>query len=59
MVDKGHDNLINDLKLLYTEAIDFEFHDFKNTRYATPKIELHKKLLALINNNRDGKYDNE
>lgn len=56
--DKGHRLLMSDLKDIYDSANDFEFHDFKNNRYATPKIELRKKLIAMSMAVVDGLYDN-
>ncbi len=58
-MDKGHENLVNDLKLLTGLAERYEFHDFKNIHFVTPKIELYKKLIDLANNVKDGRYDNE
>lgn len=59
MTDTGHDNLITDLEELLEEAKNFEFHDFKNMKYAIPKVELHAKLLALASRVKDGRYDND
>lgn len=56
--DAGHIALISDLRSLLAEAEDCEFHDQLNTKYATPKVELHKKLLAIDSAMQDGKYDN-
>lgn len=57
-MDKGHENLINDLRDLLLEAEVFNFHDFKNDKYATPKIELYNKLNEIIHRMKDGNYDN-
>jgi len=56
--DKGHEILIADLRDLLDEAIAWEFHDFKNNKYATPKIELCNKLRAMADEVISGKYDN-
>lgn len=56
--DKGHDGLIKDLNDILMEADNFHFHDFKNSRYATPKVELVLKLQTIINRARNGRYDN-
>lgn len=56
--DSGHLSLLNDLKSLLNEALECEFHDILNKKYATPKIELHKKLLQIDKDLQDGKYDN-
>jgi hypothetical protein len=55
--DKGHTELINDLSNLLSEVITYEFHDFKNTKYATPKFELYNKLNNLISRLKKGDYD--
>lgn len=57
-MDKGHDNLLSDLEKLLLEAQNEEFHDFKNNKYAAPKMELASQLEALRKNVIDGKYDN-
>lgn len=54
----GHEALIIDLSNLIREAVEFEFHDFKNSSYVTPKIELAQKLHELRQNVINGKYDN-
>lgn len=57
--DKGHNNLIIDLKELLAEAEDYQFHDFKNSNHATPKIALMGRLEALKDNLQEGRYDNK
>ena len=56
--DIGQWNLVNDIENLLQEATSFQFHDFKNEHYATPKVELRKKLLAMAENVVNGIYDN-
>lgn len=56
--DPGQDSLMEDLAYLIDEAFHFQFHDFKNKKYATPKVELRSRLLQLAKNVEDGKYDN-
>ena len=56
--DKQHFRLVRDLSDLLKEAIDCEFHDFKNEKYAAPKMELRLKLLVLVNKVENGYYDN-
>ena len=58
MPDKGHLNLISDLSLLLKEAINFAFHDFKNEKYATPKVELVSRFKMLTEAVMNGNYDN-
>lgn len=55
----GHERLIKDLEELLQEAKQYEFHDFKNTHYATPKVMLRAKLHGLASNVMIGTYDNE
>ena len=55
--NKGYSLLCKDLYELWTEATAYEFDDFKNRRYATPKLELHNKLLIIMNKSRVGEYD--
>jgi len=54
----GHQKLIDDLEILLNQVRAFDFHDFKNTRYAMPKIELYRRCEALARNVKDGRYDN-
>ena len=57
-MERGHQNLIEDLEILLVEARNFEFHDFKYEKYATPKVELAGRLETLRANVINGKYDN-
>ena len=56
--DEGHEKLIDDLKDLLTDAEAFEFHDFKNKNYATPKIALVQRLDSIARRAKEGIYDN-
>lgn len=56
--DQGHDDLISDLKEILRQAEAFEFHDFKNTNYAMPKMALNSRLGDLQDFMKQGKYDN-
>jgi len=56
--DAGQDKLLDDLAELLYEAWNWEFHDFKNEKHATPKIELRNKLFTIAQNVVNGKYDN-
>ena len=40
------------------DAYHYEFNDFKNNKYATPKVVLRPKLLDIAENVINGKYDN-
>lgn len=55
----GHQLLIKDLEEFLKEAESFEFHDFRNEKYATPKMALKEKLDAMAEAVIAGKYDNE
>ena len=54
----GHNALMQDLAEIVYEAAHYEFHDFKNEKYATPKVTLRSKLLVISENVVSGKYDN-
>lgn len=56
--DKGSIALMEDLTALLYEAFHYEFHDFKNSKHATPKMELVKRLEEMVSNVKNGKYDN-
>ena len=53
----GNELLKLALEELLKEAKNDEFSDFKNDKYATPKMELIKKLTDLIKATQDGMYD--
>jgi hypothetical protein len=54
----GHEALLKDLGTILGEALDYEYDDFRNKHYAMPKMALIQKLEELINNTKQGKYDN-
>lgn len=56
--DKGHIELLQDLLAITVMARNFEFHDFKNTKYAAPKATLHSLLMQVVKRVEDGGYDN-
>jgi hypothetical protein len=56
--DAGHDGLILDLQELLRQALAFEFHDFKNTQYSTPKMALYSRLGDMQHLLKQGRYDN-
>lgn len=58
MTDNNHEKLVHDLKLLLSEAESFQFHDFKNTKYAAPKSQLIAMLLDVCQRIKLGEYDN-
>ena len=57
--DKGHKLLLRDLDALLSEARAYQFHDFKNTNYPTPKIALHRRLGVIQEKIKAGDYDND
>lgn len=54
----GHTALLQDLSVITKDACAFEFNDFRNTKYPAPKVELVHQLQAIIENTKNGKYDN-
>lgn len=56
-LEKGTLYLIEDLEELLAEAKAGEFGDFTNTKYAAPKMVLVNKLIDLVENTKQGKYD--
>lgn len=57
-IDKGHIKLIYALRTLLSKAEEFQFHDFKNTDYAAPKMALVEALGALLKRVTEGDFDN-
>ena len=47
-----------DIKILLSDVVDENYHDFKSDKYATPKMALVTRLEELIDNTKQGKYDN-
>ncbi len=58
-MDKGHEELMHDLMILLNEAHTFQFHDFKNTKHAAPKVALIMALESIAIKAKQGAYDNE
>jgi len=54
----GYNNLMQDLSELLQEAKNYQFDDFRNDKYAAPKVELRNQLLKLAQNVVEGRYDN-
>lgn len=53
-----HELLVSDIESLLDEVKNKEFHDFEHGRYSLPKVALMDKLMMLVDNVKDGKYDN-
>ena len=58
LTDQGHIELLKDIEALLEEAKRGEFHDFANEKYATPKMELYRKLQLVSGKVQAGDYDN-
>ena len=56
MENKGHENLLEDVRELLRMVESYEFHDFKTNR-ATPKIDLYNYLEAMLEKIKSGDYD--
>ena len=54
----GHNKLMTDLVEVVYDAYHYEFYDFKNNKYTTPKVKLVELLKKIQQNIIDGKYDN-
>jgi len=54
----GQQSLEMDIKILLSDVVDENYHDFKSDKYATPKMALVTRLEELIDNTKQGKYDN-
>ncbi len=52
----GHEKLVDHIKKLLIDAEDKNFHDFESD-FATPKIDLVNRLMALVENTKKGEYD--
>lgn len=49
--------LCADLKEILDLAMAEEFSDFNNRQFAMPKVELVKRLMIIVNNVKEGIYD--
>ena len=56
-MENSHKKLCSSLTELLKEAVDYQFHDFKNDKYATPKMALVGKLTTLTKEIMNGEYD--
>lgn len=55
----NYDKLIKDLFVVYQLATEFEFHDFRNRHFTTPKVELVRRLQLIIDATKEGEYDQD
>ena len=54
---EAHHRLVAHLGYIFLDAVYCEFHDFKNEKYAAPKMELVAQLENVIKNVKSGLYD--
>jgi hypothetical protein len=59
MPDIGHEKLLEDVSGLLKMVQEFEFHDFKNKTFDTPKATLIRYFNEFAENVRQGRYDNK
>ena len=57
--DVGHTGLINDIRAMLKDAMDYNFHDYKNKKYPMPKAALVAHLSQMISRAENGWYDNK
>lgn len=55
----NYQKLISDLYDILELAKANEFHDFKNKSFATPKVQLVRILQKIIDNTKEGVYDQD
>jgi hypothetical protein len=53
----GHEKLLHDIEALLDDSKAKHFHDFESD-FATPKVVLVQRLEALMENAKNGRYDN-
>jgi len=56
--DLGHEKLLHDIEALLEDAKMGLFHDFHKNGLAMPKMSLLQRLEKLIDNTKEGRYDN-
>lgn len=56
-MNEGELKLEADVYVLLEDVKSGDFHDFKSS-HATPKMYLVQRLQALIENAKEGRYDN-
>lgn len=58
-IDHGHKGLVEDVRKLFREANDHEFHDYKSKKYPMPKVALVATLERMISRVKAGYYNNK
>lgn len=56
--DEAHNKLVYGVEVLLEDAKMGLFHDFHTNGLAMPKVGFIQRLEALINNTKEGMYDN-
>ncbi len=56
--DGGHNELADDVQALLNDVKSYEFHDYLNERFASPKAALAEILHTMREKVISGKYDN-
>lgn len=56
--DLGHEKLLHDVEVLMEDVKAGSFHDFHKNGLDMPKMGLMHRLQKLINNTKEGRYDN-
>lgn len=57
--DNGHVGLVYDMRLVFRLCMDYQFHDYKGTKFPSPKVALILLLEKIINRTKSGYYDNK
>lgn len=57
-IDDGHLGLMKDVNDLHRDARNYQFHDYKNTKYPMPKVALIATLERIISRAKNGYYNN-
>lgn len=58
MNEQSHEMLLDALAKVFMRARNYEYHDFKNTSEAMPKMALIRDLEVIIKDTKEGKFDN-
>jgi hypothetical protein len=56
--DLGHEKLLHDVEVLMEDVKAGHFHDFHKNGLDMPKMSFMHRLQKLIDNTKDGRYDN-
>ena len=56
--DPGHKCLLSNIIVLLKQTNEYQYHDFKNSHFATPKMALLAAFDVLRERVQTGEYDN-